>query len=80
MGELECREDLQESLITETNAGIPVTNPAHLKEVLIDFYNEFNKEGRINCNSVGIEKYSQEMQVKKFSKILIDRIAGNSNN
>lgn len=61
---------LQAELISETNSGVIVDNETHLKEILINLVNEFDKNGRIECNSIGVENYSRKIQVKKLAEIV----------
>jgi len=63
-------KNLQERLILETQSGIAVKNANHLKQVLIDLHNEFNSKGFIECNSVDVEQYSREIQVRKLADII----------
>jgi len=65
-----CSNHLQEDLIKETNSGIIVKDANHLKTVLEELYNEFIKKGYIECNSIGVEKYSRKIQCEKLAKII----------
>jgi hypothetical protein len=65
---------LQQGLIKETNSGVNIENSNHLKRELHNYYKEFKANGKIECNSVEIDKYSQENQVKLLSKILLETI------
>ena len=60
--------NLQEELLLETNAGIIIKDSIHLKSILHDLYNEFEKDGEIVCNSRGIEKYSRKKHAEIFAK------------
>lgn len=61
---------LQADLISETNSGIVVENSEHLSQVLNDLWQEFKNTKRIQCDSIGIEKYSRKLQVEKLSEII----------
>lgn len=63
-------QNLQSELIIETNSGIIVKDKAHLKQVLIDLYNEFTENGFIACNSNGIEKFSRKIQTQKLAELI----------
>lgn len=63
-------KQLQADLIKETNSGIVVKDFDHLQEVLSDLYQEFEKTGKIACNSTGVENYSRRIQVEKLAEIL----------
>lgn len=67
-------ECVQEKLIKETNSGIIVQDAAHLKDVLNEFYNEFQEKGQITCNASGIKQFSREIQVEKLCEIMTDLI------
>lgn len=57
-------------LIQETNSGIIVKDSNHLLQVLGELYAEFEKNGFIACDSVGVEKYSRKIQVEKLAEIV----------
>lgn len=63
-------KQLQADLIQETNSGIIVQDATHLKRVLEELYAEFEENGFINCDSVGVEKYSRKIQVEKLAEIV----------
>lgn len=60
----------QKEIILETNAGILVKDQAHLYDVLTTLLQEFQQNGAIACNSVGVEKYSRKIQVKKLAELV----------
>jgi glycosyltransferase involved in cell wall biosynthesis len=61
---------LQADLIQETKSGIIVKDANHLESVLKGLWEEFQKTGMIECNSVGVEKFSRREQVMKLAKII----------
>lgn len=61
---------LQKQIIKETNSGIVVRDANHLKNVLNDFYSEFEAEGFISCNSVNTGQYSRKIQVRNLMEII----------
>jgi len=61
---------LQENLLKKTNAGIVVKNSKHLLLTLDELYAEFEENRSIDCNSIGIEKYSRKHQASKMSDII----------
>lgn len=61
---------LQEDLIKETNSGIVVKDKNHLTNVLVDLYDEFCQNGKVECNPINIEKYSRKEGVKVLSNII----------
>lgn len=61
---------LQEDLIKATNSGVIVKDSVHLMKVLTDLEAEFNQKGMIECNSIGIERYSRKIQVEKLAEII----------
>ena len=61
---------LQEDLINKTNSGIVVKDKNHLEHVLVDLYNEFCQNGKIECNSINIEKYSRKEGVRELAEIV----------
>ncbi len=74
----ETSKSLQEDLIKETNAGYIIRDTEHLKTVISQLYDEFIKNGSIQCNTTNEEKYSRKIQVKKLSEI-IKRISPQEN-
>ncbi|WP_020528441.1 glycosyltransferase [Flexithrix dorotheae] len=67
---------LQKDVIDSTNSGIIINDESHLYEYLKNLYMEFQENGFISCNSVGIEKFSRKFQVKELSAI-INNISSN---
>jgi hypothetical protein len=63
-------KQLQADLIHETNSGIIVKDSKHLKEILLELYQEFISTGSIECVSFGVEKYSRKFQVEKLAEIV----------
>lgn len=61
---------LQTDLIQETNSGIVVENESQLISKLNELYAEFQKTGKIDCNSVNVENYSRKIQVKNLADII----------
>ena len=70
----ESSDKFQEDLIKETNSGVIIENEEHLKNVLLELYNEFNTYGFIHCNTVNADKYSRKHQVKKLAEIIQNTI------
>lgn len=64
-------QNLQAEQLTETNSGIVVKDAAHLEQVLMILWNEFNTHGFVACDSCDTEKYSRKIQVKKLSEIFM---------
>lgn len=69
---------LQANLLREANAGIAVKDSKHLKEVIVQLYNEFLEKGFIKCDSVNIEQFSRKNQTKELTKIL-DKVIEQNN-
>ena len=63
-------KQLQSDLLLETNAGIVAKDHGHLREILLELYQEFIAKGNITCASHGIEKYSRKMQVERLAEIV----------
>ncbi len=61
---------LQEDIIKKTNSGIIVKDSMHLKDVLPQLYFEFEKDGKIDCNSSGIDDYSRKKQTESMAKMI----------
>lgn len=64
--------DLQSELISETNSGVVVKDSKHLQVVLNDLWQEFRTTQKIECKSVGVEKFSRKVQVEKLAGIVKD--------
>lgn len=69
---------LQEDLLEECNAGIAVKNPQHLKELLLDFQEEFSKNKMIQNHSKGFEIYSRQAQTQKLAGIIHQIVSSKS--
>jgi glycosyltransferase involved in cell wall biosynthesis len=63
-------KQLQADLLHDANAGIVAKDHNHLREILLELYQEFNAKGNISCESRGIEKYSRKMQVERLAEIV----------
>ena len=63
-------KQLQADLLHDANAGIVAKDHNHLREILLELYQEFNAKGNISCESQGIEKYSRKMQVERLAEIV----------
>lgn len=61
---------VQEEIINSTKSGVIVENQKHLLETITSLSDEFDKTGRIHCETINIEHYSRKFQVKKLSKII----------
>ena len=61
---------LQEDLIAETHSGIIVKDKDELEKVLPEIYDEFINMGNIECESIGIEKYSRKGQTEQLAEII----------
>ncbi len=61
---------LQEDILKDTDAGIPVKDPEYLKSVIKSLCGDFKKKGYIECNSHGYEQYSRSYQTGKLAKII----------
>ena len=72
------RRQLQREVVELTESGTVVEDEAHLREVLHNLILEFQQNGCIACNSVGVEKYSRKIQVEKLAQ-LIHQIADKKN-
>lgn len=70
--ELTSKEDerFQEKIILESNAGVVIENSSILFNELVKLQDEFDENGKIECNSVDIENYSRKIQVKKLADII----------
>jgi len=61
---------LQADLIKETKSGVVVKNGEHLQQVLCDLWEEFSLTRKIECNSIGVERFSRKDQTKKLAEII----------
>ena len=58
-------------ILEETNAGKFADNTADLKQLLMEYYNEFIQNGKVQCNSNdNIKKYTRNIMAKKYSELL----------
>jgi hypothetical protein len=62
---------IQQDIIAKTNSGYLIKNSNDLREHIINLYDEFLKNGKIECNSVNIEFYSRKKQAEIFCNQLI---------
>ena len=60
----------QLDIINQTNSGVVVRDSEHILEVLEDLFTEFQTNGQIACNSVGVETYSRKIQVEKLAELI----------
>lgn len=67
----DCNDNLQERLILKTNSGFIVKDKNHLLEILPEFYNQFLKNGKIECESQNITNYTRQAITKELSKELL---------
>lgn len=63
-------QTLQADLIEETTSGIVVKDSKHLLQVLDDLWKEFSVSQKIECNSVGVERFSRKEQTEKLAEII----------
>lgn len=63
-------DDVQEQILTETQAGVTVLDAKHLSEVLDAEYNAFLNSRKIECNSKNVNQYSRAFQTKKLAEIV----------
>jgi len=61
---------LQSDLIKETNSGIIIKDSNHLKVVLNELLIEYSTSGKISCNSINVDEYSRQHQVKNLAEII----------
>lgn len=66
----EVNNHLQEDLINETNSGYAIQDAKHLRVVLEQLYDEFIKNGYIQCNAIHTKKYSRKHQVKLLAEVI----------
>ena len=58
-------------ILEETNAGKFADNTADLKQLLMEYYNEFIQNGKVQCNNNNnIKKYTRNIMAKKYSELL----------
>ncbi|MBO7432848.1 MAG: hypothetical protein J6U13_03745 [Salinivirgaceae bacterium] len=63
-------DHIQEDCLTETKSGIIVRDKNHLKQVLRELYNEFEKNRYIACNSINTERYSRKHGAELLAKVV----------
>jgi hypothetical protein len=63
-------DQLQADIIKETDSGFVVKDSIHLRNLLNELYDEFTKNGFIQCNTEKIEQYSRKFQTEKLSEII----------
>jgi len=63
-------EDVLETMLRDSSAGVTVKDSAHLGEVLTNLYREFERSGAIACSSVGTEQYSRRAQAGRLAEVL----------
>ena len=66
----ELSTHLQEDLINETHSGIIVKDKNHLAKVLADLYDEFCRNGSIECHSINTSKYSRREGTRRLAEII----------
>lgn len=66
----ELSTHLQEDLINETHSGIIVKDKNHLAKVLADLYDEFCRNGSIECDSINTAKYSRRKSTRQLVEII----------
>ena len=67
-------QHLQEDMLCETNSGIIVRDGMHLKDVIVELYEEFSSTGKVKCDSVKFEQYSRKLQVQRLVNFIKDHI------
>lgn len=68
----------QEDLIRETNSGFAIENKVELFKKLNILLDEFAKDGQIECNSVGAERFSRRHQTSKLADLIKNKICKES--
>lgn len=63
-------KQLQQDLLTLTNAGNTVKDSDHLLSLLNELYNEFLTYGKIHCHSKNIDQFSRKKQAEKYAAII----------
>ncbi len=61
---------IQIALINKTNSGIIIENDTHLLFALKQLAHEFKSSGKIECNSIGVDKLSRKKQVELLAQII----------
>lgn len=67
---IDINKNPQIEIIKATNSGIIIKDSNHLGVVLKKFYEGFQVNREIPCNSADTEKYSRKLQVKKLVEII----------
>lgn len=65
----------QKTIIQNTNSGIIVDNPEHLKSVLAELWKEFQETGQIKNETKNIEHYSRSYQTKLLAELVKGQIS-----
>lgn len=60
-------DNVQETLLSETNAGILVRNAEDLMQTFAHLYDEHKDTGEIRCLSTGVESFSRRIQVERLA-------------
>jgi hypothetical protein len=60
-------DNVQETLLTETNAGVLVRNAEDLMQTFAYLYDEHKDTGEIRCLSKGVESFSRRIQVERLA-------------
>lgn len=61
---------LQATLLEKTKGGIGVKDGLHLLEVLNQLQREFNQNGFVNADPIGLEAYTRKANVSQFAQVL----------
>ena len=61
---------LQADCLNETKAGIVVQDKNHLLSVLTELYDEFCKNGFIECHSINTDKYSRKEGARQLAEMV----------
>jgi hypothetical protein len=66
---------LQEDCLNETKAGIVVQDKNHLLSVLTELYDEFCKNGFIECHSINTDKYSRKEGARQLAEMVETKLS-----
>lgn len=66
----EDAKDLQSKVISKTKGGEIVRNGEHLIELLKENMHEFSSNKEIKCDSIHVEDYTREQQIKSFTEFM----------
>ncbi len=61
---------IQADIINETHSGEVVKDANHLKILLENLYNEFLETGHIQCNTIGIDRFSRKIQTQRLAELV----------